>query len=134
MTDNELNFLTVSQCVSSDYCKGYNEAIKKANEIINRQQAEIGNLNIELQAMRNAANGYKAEVKRLIEENEIKSQKRANIFEIVNAYERGKAEAVKEFVDKVLLYIPNTDGETTIKCVENAIKQTLKEMVGVDKK
>jgi hypothetical protein len=43
---------------------------------------------------------------------------------------RAKAEAVKEFADKVLLYIPNIEGDTTIKCVEEAIKQTLKETVG----
>jgi hypothetical protein len=47
--------------------------------------------------------------------------------------EQINAEAVKEFADKVLLYIPNIEGDTTIKCVEEAIKQTLKETVGDSK-
>lgn len=41
MIDNEMNYRTVSQCVSSDWCKGYNEAVEEANEIINRQKAEL---------------------------------------------------------------------------------------------
>lgn len=41
-----------------------------------------------------------AEIERLKEDNFIKSQKRANIFEIVDAYERGKSEAIKEFCNK----------------------------------
>ena len=44
-------------------------------------------------------NRQKAEIERLTEENEIKSQKRANIFEIANAYERGRTEAIKEITD-----------------------------------
>lgn len=38
-----------------------------------------------------------AEIERLKEDNFIKSQKRANIFEIVNAHEKGRAKAIKEF-------------------------------------
>lgn len=52
----------------------------------------------------------------LIEDNEIKSQKRANIFEIANAYERGKADTVREiqvrlaqsigtYTDKSFVYV-----------------------------
>ena len=47
MTDNEMSFISVSHGVSSDFCKGYNEAVAKANEIINGQQAEIERLKIE---------------------------------------------------------------------------------------
>ncbi len=50
------------------------EALEDALALINRQQAEI---------------------ERLKEDNFIKSQKRANIFEIVNAHEKGRAEAIK---------------------------------------
>ena len=42
-----------------------------------------------------------AEIERLLEENLIKSQKRANMFEIVNAFERGKAKGITEFADKM---------------------------------
>ena len=32
--DTKLNYRTVSQCITSDYCRGYNEAVKEANNII----------------------------------------------------------------------------------------------------
>lgn len=44
MTDNRLEYRTVSQCVSSDWCEGYNEAVKLANDIIAHQQNTIGDL------------------------------------------------------------------------------------------
>lgn len=57
--------------------KGCKKAlIQEALDLINRQQAEI---------------------ERLKEELEIRNQKRASIFEISNAYERGRAEAIKEY-------------------------------------
>ncbi len=72
------------------------------------QKAEIEKLNVELAGMRGACESYKmhydnsqAEIERLQEENKIKSQKRANIFEILNAYERGRAEASKEFAERL---------------------------------
>lgn len=49
------------QCISE---KGENVFYKDILDLINRQKADIENLNIELQAMRGAANSYKAEVKR----------------------------------------------------------------------
>ena len=51
----------------------------------------------------------RAENERLSEDNEIKSQKRANIFEIANAYERGKADTVRQMQDKVRKKIKKTD-------------------------
>ena len=44
-------------------------------------------------------NRQQAEIEDLKEDNFIKSQKRANIFEILNAHEKGRAEAIKEFVN-----------------------------------
>ena len=41
--------------------------LKLCLDLINRQQAEIERLKIELQAMRNAANSYKAENERLLQ-------------------------------------------------------------------
>ena len=47
----------------------YDEALHDlALSLINRQQAKIANLEIELKAMRGAANSYKAEVERLEEQ------------------------------------------------------------------
>lgn len=93
MTDNEI--IKALECVSGKvlYCRNcpYSKKFpqptkckeacaKDALDLINRQKAEI---------------------ERLKEDNEIKSQKRANIFEITNAYERGRAEAVKEFAERL---------------------------------
>ena len=36
MAVNEIDTLTVSQCVSSDYCRGWNDAVKEANKTIER--------------------------------------------------------------------------------------------------
>lgn len=36
--ENEIPMRTISQCISLDYCKGYNEAAHRANEIIRRCQ------------------------------------------------------------------------------------------------
>lgn len=41
-----------------------------------------------------------------------------------------KAEAIKEFIEKFKAYIPSIDGDTTMDCVERAIKQAKKEMAG----
>lgn len=48
--------------------KQLNDIIENQQNIINLQKAEIDNLNIELQAMRGAANSYKAEIERLMQE------------------------------------------------------------------
>ena len=111
MTDNDiikaLECCPKADCDICPYehrdCLG--EMYKDTIDLINRKQAKIERLEI-------------------VEDGFIELQK---------LYRTAKAEAVKEFADTVLLYIPNIDGETTIKCVEEAIKQTLKELVGDNK-
>ena len=49
-------------------------------------------------------------IKELSEENFLLKQKRANIFEIVNAYERGRAEAYKKFAEEYKDQIKNYTG------------------------
>jgi len=44
MNDNMIEYRTVSQCVSPDWCRGFNDAAKEANETIARQKAEIERL------------------------------------------------------------------------------------------
>lgn len=44
-------------------------------------------------------NQQRTEIERLKEELEIRNQKRVSIFEISNAYERGRANAIKEFAE-----------------------------------
>ena len=58
--------------------------IAELAEEINRQQAELERLKIELQAMRNAANSYKIENERLLQK-----------------LQQPQSEAVKEFAEKV---------------------------------
>ena len=66
MADNIMEYMTVSMCGADalDWCSGYNEAVTKANEIINHQNAKIESLEVSLQAMRNAANGFKSAYER----------------------------------------------------------------------
>jgi hypothetical protein len=65
-------------------------------DLIKQQKAEIDNLKIELQAMRNAANGYKAEVEELKKGINIELENYASEYD-----NKIKAEAVKEFAEKV---------------------------------
>lgn len=61
----------LSDCENCPYCKekACTERLnRKIISLINRQQAEIERLNIELKAMRGAANYYKAENERLQKE------------------------------------------------------------------
>ena len=65
----------------------------------------------------------KAEIERLKKEVEVKSQKRANFFEIIDAHEKGRARAIKEFWDKAKQtrefrtcpYVYVTDGDNLVK-------------------
>lgn len=71
MTDNEIKCDTVINDlygVLDDLNSGFAaDTIEAAIELINRQRAEIKRLEIELKAMRGAANSFKADVKRLQE-------------------------------------------------------------------
>lgn len=76
-------------------------------------------------------NRQKAEIERLREENEIKSQKRANIFEIVNAYDKGRFKAVLEFNGKLkLLIIDIPQKDLRYANVFECIDKIFDEMVG----
>ena len=76
MTDKEI-IKALECCFVNRSCTGCSQYGKdccivqtgaKALDLINRQQAKIANLEIELKAMRGAANSYKAEVERLEEQ------------------------------------------------------------------
>jgi uncharacterized small protein (DUF1192 family) len=60
---------------------------KDALALINSQEQRIGKLT--------------EENERLREDNEIKSQKRANIFEIANAFERGRTNGVRKMQERL---------------------------------
>lgn len=101
MTDKEIK-------KALDYCKDcYANINIDIIDLINRQRAEIEKLKIE---------------------NRILSQKRANIFEILTAFERGeekgRLDAVKEFVERLCKDRVSNDP------VVIEVKAELKEMVG----
>jgi hypothetical protein len=73
-------------------------------------------------------NRQKAEMERLTEEVEIKSQKRANIFEISSAYERGRAEAITKYHEEVKKRC--IEGGIYPVIVKNIMEDARKEMVG----
>ena len=118
-----------------DSLRNFRDCLKGFLDLINRQKAENEKLNIELKAMRGAANSYKAEVERLREENIIASQKRANIFEILNAYERGRTEAIKEFAErlksKMIITHKSKEGYCVYEFDDELIDNLVKEMTDI---
>ena len=84
--------------------------ISKALDLIKRQKVEIERLNIELQAMRNAANSYKKN------------------------YETAKSEAIKEFAERLKHFIipQKADGYTREIVLKRDIDNLVKEMTEVE--
>lgn len=125
-------------------------AINDALSTIARQKAEIDKLDIELKAMRGAANSYKAEVERLKADNKIyieankvigyqRDQRDKEIDELQKQIggldvrkNKIKAEAYKEFAEK--LKEKRWDAECRVGYVQvvdvGDIDEVLKEMVG----
>lgn len=92
-------------------------------DLINRQKAEIENLKIELQAMRNAANGYKKEVEKLKKGINIELENFASEYDA-----KIKAEAVKEFageLERSLINMPQKDinYSNLVEHIENLVKR-----------
>lgn len=79
--------------MGSYICKGIQK--RDILDLINRQQAEIDRLNIDLKAMRGAANSWKAEVQRIC-------KKEFDNIEI--DIEAVKSEAVRKFAEKLKEY------------------------------
>lgn len=148
MTDSEIieglkccaNNLGCHNCSFKKHATCFCVQEKEIYDLITRQQAEIENLKVENQSLRGAANPLKmhyeeaqAEIERLEEDNFIKSQKRANIFEITDAYERGKSEAVKEFAERLKekkQEVFTSVNITELAVTEWTIDNLVKEMVG----
>ena len=100
------------------------ELMKFALDLIKRQQAEIDRLTVELQAMRGAANSYKAEVERLKKETE----QFANVGKL---YSEVKAEAIKEFAERLKANRPHLNtGEQVFYIRPEAVDDLVKEMIG----
>ena len=102
MTENKLTFEEIKKALEylPDRILTETErmAIENALDLINRQQAEIERLNVELVGMRGACNSYKmhydnakAEIERLRENNKAIMQPIADVH----------TEAIKEFAEKL---------------------------------
>ena len=98
MNDSEI-IKTLEYCITNGGC--YNcphpcnacndkEITECAYDLIKRQQAEIDRLNIDLKAMRGAANSYKAHYEDLKSEN----------LETIKILKTTKSEAVREFAER----------------------------------
>lgn len=80
MAINEINTLTVSQCISSDYCRGWNDAVKEANKTIERLENLLDdkcNKRIcteRIQAYKRARSEFNELMNRLIEEFEMREK------------------------------------------------------------
>lgn len=97
MNDSEKNAMLVLQkmCdIKSTENTIVAETINTLYNLIKRQQAEIERLNIDLKAMRGAANSYKAHYEDLKSEN----------LETIKILKTAKSEAVRKFAEKLKEY------------------------------
>lgn len=120
--------------------------------LFNRLQTEKQNLEIELKAMRGAANSYKAENEMLKKDSKNIDEFARNIckerllqgkaiadFDSLQRYiKQQKAEAHKECIEKVKEYIDTHEHLTCEECEcvpisKNGLDNLLKELVGEDK-
>lgn len=115
MTDEQI-IKALGCCIKDDYAKcHYNcpyksncrRLTKEAFDLINRQKAEIERLNVEIKAMRNAANSYKLH------------------------YETAGAEAINAYHEKVKKRC--IEGGIFPVIVKKIIEDVRKEMVGENK-
>lgn len=115
MTNEEAINILKQNAICSPKATGFNRAVEVVTNEINRQKAEIENLNIVLQAMRNAANSYKIENERLLQK-----------------LQQPQSEAIKEFVERLkdmtILSTLNTIGVKMVKIDD--INNLAQEMVG----
>ena len=147
MTDKEI-IQALECCISDENCEScplHHEKIENAciltvvefyKEIlalINRQQAEIEKLNVELVGMRGACNSYKmhydnaqAEIERL----NIRLRKEQHQFaDIGKMYSEIRTEAIKEFAERLTDRLKGNGGLYSVTTMNTYIDNLVKEMV-----
>lgn len=93
MNDSKIiKALTTSSDPNNLNCQPTTKLCKEALDLIKRQQEEIDRLNIDLKAMRGAANSWKAEVQRIC---------KREFDNIEIDIEAVKSEAVREFAERL---------------------------------
>lgn len=93
MTDNEI-IKALECCIKSSH---FGECFENECPMASEKGCRVGNETLYPYAL-DLINRQKEEI-------EVLSQKRANIFEISAAYERGRTEAIKEFEERVKRYV-----------------------------
>jgi chromosome segregation ATPase len=106
------------------------EDIHNLSDQVNEQLEEIEEVRIGVKSYKGK---YESTVRAAKEYQSMIKEKDAEIERLLQKLQQPQTEAIKEFAEKFEAYIPNIEGETTMECVKNAIKQTLKEMVGEQK-
>ena len=80
MAINEIDKLYVSQCISSDYCRGWNDAVEEANKTIERLENLLDDKCDKcicagrIQAYKRARSEFNELMNRLIEEFEMREE------------------------------------------------------------
>lgn len=135
-------------CGLKDEYNGKRKLYKYALDLINRQQAEIDRLNIELKTMRGAANGFKAEVERLqkaecsfaeaggklvVQYKQAKDQicrLQADKDTLIRNYANCQKELLKEFAEQIKTAFYAEFDELIPSIMADKIDEIYKEMVG----
>lgn len=88
-------------------------------DLIKRQQAEIDRLNIDLKAMRGAANSWKAEVQRICKKE----------FDNIEVdIEAVKSEAVRKFAEKLAIKLAANYSDKYCHWIDDTIYELVEEM------
>lgn len=121
----ELKKLTVSQCVSSDWCKGYNTAAEEANKIIDKLEYDLGFAQIDVKAIRDDM-GEKIDNLKIEVENYKKTVDL--IPDLVYQAGKGKITSLAEIIKRRLL--PNICGDRISYIqAEYELNKIVKEMI-----
>ena len=125
MTDEQIKPLTVSQCISADYCRGWNDAVKESGEIINRQKAEIAKKDKALEIADKMQKGLNKEIARLRAEVDRLNNENERFADIGKMCSEIHCNVANEFADRLYKKLGVTKNY--------AIDEVLREMVGDDK-
>ena len=122
----ELKKLTASQCVSSDWCKGYNTAAEEANKIIDKLEYDLGFAQIDIKAIKDDMSGEINDLKDKVENY----KKTVDLIPDL-VYQAGK-DKITSFVKIIKSkLLPNICGDRISYIqAEYELDQLVKEMMG----
>ena len=142
MTDKEiikaLECCRTATCISNncpyeemhDIPSCFTELSKDALDLINRQQAENQNLKGHLEQLKLRYDNAQAEIERLESKKEVLID---NYQNLIDRYIEAKAEAIKEFAERLKEHLKGYGGLYCVTTMNAHIDNLVKEMVGEDK-